>query len=133
MGHSGHVCMWVARLASKPLAAPAAAWLVLRAAAAGVAMRVSSCPVAWRAAAGLERRVLGQGLVTAPSRGRKAVTAVLSAAHHLGLHGKGPGEKTLRQDRRQAGRRLLTERKVLSPPRELREVTAAEHEDGPNH
>lgn len=83
MQRSGHVYVWMAQLSSKPLAAPAAAWLVLRAAVAGVVMRVSSCPVARRAAAGLERSVIGQGLVATPSRRRKAVTAILSATHHL--------------------------------------------------
>lgn len=68
---------------------PPAAW---RAAAPGQGCSgdegvLALVPWPGKAAMGLERRVVGQGLVATPGRGGKVVTAILSATYNLRLYG----------------------------------------------
>lgn len=76
---------------------PPAAW---RAAAPGQGCSgdegvLALVPWPGKAAMGLERRVVGQGLVATPGRGGKVVTAILSATYNLRLQmGKKPRNKT---------------------------------------
>lgn len=105
---------------------PARAWRVPLAVEAGVARRgCSAVPGPGKAAAGLERRVLRQGLVATARRGRKAVTAILSATHNLGLDRKRQRKKPLKQDPRPADRSPCQEHKVVKAPHESHDLDTA--------